>query len=260
MKAIITGSSGAVGTALRAHLEDNGAHVIGWDRNRVPVTDTTAMEQFVRLEGADVLFHLATASQPTGIDNEDWIVHAEWTAQLARLTRALRVPFVFTSSVMVFTDDAKGPFTPGSTPDARSGYGYEKLMGEKRALEINPGAVVARLGWQIGSGPGSNNMIDHLVKQQAEHGEIRASRRWYPACSFLADTADALGRLSASAPGLYLLDSNRRWTFYAIVNALNAHHGGAWQVVPDDAFVYDQRMVDPRAGLPSLKERLPALS
>ncbi|HNB54817.1 MAG TPA: sugar nucleotide-binding protein, partial [Anaerolineales bacterium] len=205
----------------------------------------------------EVVFHLATVSQPTGRENEGWAVNVEWTAELARLTSEMGARFVFTSSVMVFTDDAKGPFTPDTPPDARAGYGYEKWMGEERALAY-PNTVVARIGWQIGDAPGTNNMID-FFHTQGQRGPIGASTRWYPACSFSADTAAALFRLSQGEPGRYLLDSNEKWTFYEIALALNALHGNAWQVVPNEAFVYDQRMIDPRAGMPSLKVRLPAL-
>lgn len=259
LKAIITGASGAVGTALQQRLAMDGATVVAWDRQAQPIDDYSTMEAFVRQEAPDVLFHLATASQPTGRDNEGWLVNYEWTSELAWVTRTLGVRFVFTSSVMVFTNDNRGPFTVDSRTDALDDYGYEKRMAERRACYQNPDAVVARLGWQIGTAAGSNNMIDFLESQQAEHGEIRASRRWYPACSFLADTADALVRLSTSAGGLYLLDSNPRWTFYQIASALNAQHGDRWQVRPTSDFVYDQRMIDPRVGLPPLDARLPAL-
>jgi dTDP-4-dehydrorhamnose reductase len=130
---------------------------------------------------------------------------------------------------------------------------------EQRVRAASPLARVVRLGWQIGDAPGSNNMVDFLAARQAEDGAIGASRRWYPACSFLADTAAALERAAALPPDLYLCDANRRWTFLEIVTALNVRHGGRWQVVTDDAFVYDQRMVDPRLDVPSLQSRLPTL-
>jgi dTDP-4-dehydrorhamnose reductase len=118
---------------------------------------------------------------------------------------------------------------------------------------------VARLGWQIGETPGSNQMIDFLETQQAEHGKIEASRRWYPACSFIQDTVKVLADLAQDGKGLFLLDSNRQWSFYEIVQALNQQRGQPWKVFPTDSFVFDQRMEDPMAGMPSLSERLPDL-
>src|SRR5579859_944320 len=208
MKAVITGAHGTVGSALTQHLTSQGHQVVPWDRGAVPIDRYQPMEDFVRRERPDALFHLAIASHSTGVPNESWLVNYAWTSELAWITRQLNVRFIFTSSVMVFTDDAKGPFTVDSPPDASQGYGYEKRMAEQRVLHQNPDAVVARLGWQIGEKAGSNNMIDFFKKKAAAGETIGASRKWYPACSFVRDTAAALTWLASQKPGLYQINSN----------------------------------------------------
>jgi dTDP-4-dehydrorhamnose reductase len=260
MKAIITGANGTLGKVLSQALESQNYEVIAWDRQAVPIDDYQAMEDFVRSVQPKMLFHLATSSTPTGRENEGWLVNYEWTSELAWICRQLDVRFIFTSSVMVFTDFAKGPFTIHSIPDANEGYGYEKRQAEQRSLAQNPNAVVARIAWQIGESIGGNHMLDFLENQMAEKGEIHASTQWYPACSFLKDTAATLIDLADSEAGLYLIDSNRSWTFYEIVCALNDAHGNRWKVVPTEDFVYEQRMVDDRVKIPSLKARLVTLS
>jgi dTDP-4-dehydrorhamnose reductase len=259
MKAIITGVHGTVGSALAEHLRAQGYKVVAWDRNIVPIDRYQPMEDFVRQERPDVLFHLAIASRSTGIANESWFVNYEWTSELAWITRQLGVRFVFTSSVMVFSDDAKGPFTVDSEPNALQGYGHEKRMAEQRVFHQNPDAVVARLGWQIGDTAGSNNMIDFFEKKAATGEGIAASHKWYPACSFVRDTAVALAWLASAKPGLYLIDSNTRWNFHEIASALNEKHGRRWNIVRNYSFVFDQRMVDPRVPIPSLQRTLPTL-
>jgi dTDP-4-dehydrorhamnose reductase len=92
------------------------------------------MEDFVRQERPDALFHLAIASRSTGIANESWLVNYEWTSELAWITRQLGVRFVFTSSVMVFSDSATGPFTPDSVPDAAESHGYARDVEQANAL------------------------------------------------------------------------------------------------------------------------------
>lgn len=258
-KALITGMNGTVGTALHQYLEAQGIEVVGWNRKSVTIDDYQTMEDFVRQTAPDVLFHLATASQPTGRENEAWLVNYDWTSELAWICRQLNVTFVFTSTVMVFTNDAMGPFTIHTQPDATQGYGYEKYRAEQQTFYQNPKAVVARLGWQIGQADGSNNMVNHLSNQMAEHGEIRASTKWYPACSFLRDTAATLYRLAQGKHGLYQLDSNEKWSYYEIVTALNEKLDAGWRVVPTEDFVYDQHMIDERVNIASLKDRLPNL-
>lgn len=256
MKAIITGMNGAVGTALRAQLLAEGHEVIGWERTAVPPTNLPAAASFLQTTQPDVLFHLAIASQATGLANEAWQIDVAWPTQLAQLCYEQNIRFVFTSSVMVFTDDAIGPFTLESVPDAREGYGHDKLVAEQQVRAANPAAIIARLGWQIGDAPGSNNMIDFLANQDV----VRASEKWFPACSFLADTAVALQTLAHATPDLYLLDSNNRWTFYEIATALNDLHGNPWRVEKTADFIYDQRMRDPRINMPPLDKRLPSLA
>ena len=256
MKALVTGINGAVGVALKKQLLAGGHNLWNWDRTAVPLLDLTAAEKFLQHIKPDVLFHLAIASYPTGLENEGRLVNVEWPTQLAQLCHQRHIRFVFTSSVMVFTDDAPGPFTPDSEPDAREGYGYEKLIAEQPVRAANPEAGIARLGWQIGDAPGSNNMIDFLAKQEV----VRASEKWFPACSFLADTAVALQNLAHATPDLYLLDSNGRWNFYQIATALNDLHGNQWRIEKTADFIYDQRMRDPRANMPLLDKRLPSLA
>jgi dTDP-4-dehydrorhamnose reductase len=259
MRAIITGASGTVGSRLSEHLRQQGFEVIPWDRQRVPVDDYWAMERFVREASPEVLFHLATASKPTGRPGESWLINYEWTSELAWITRTLGVRYVFSSTTLVFSNDARGPFTVDSRPDATEGYGYEKWRAEERAFSQNPEARVVRLGWQIGEEFSGNNMLAYLEDKMRQEGRVEASTRWYPACSMLEDTVRELLRLAWAEPGLYLLDANERWTFYEIASALNVLHGNRWRVEPSENFVFDQRMRDGRVKLPSLKQRLKTL-
>lgn len=260
MKALITGGRGTVGSALADFLRKRGDKVVLWDRNAVPIDRYQPMEDFVRREKPDALFHLAIGSKPTGKQNESWLVNYEWSSELAWISRQVGVRFVFTSTVMVFSDSVKGPFTLDTPPDAPEGYGFEKRSAEQRVFHQNPDAVVVRLGWQIGDAPGSNNMIDNFEKRMKNEGAIKASRRWLPACSFVQDTAAALAWLGTAPAGLHMIDGNKKWNFFEIATALNDKHGRRWKVVPDDAFVYDQRMIDPRVPVAPLSQRLPLLA
>ncbi len=260
MKVLITGCGGTIGRVLARELTSHQHTVIPWSRDQAQPDDPAAQERFLAAVAPDVVFHLAVPSHGTGRPNEGRLVNVDWTHRLAELTQARGLPFLFASTVMVFTDDARGPFTTDSIPDAKTGYGGEKREAELLARAANPLTRIARLGWQIGEADGSNNMVNHFEQQMKEHGVIKASRKWKPACSFLDDTAAGLVRLMELPPDLYQLDSNRHWSFYDIAEALNHQRGSRWNVQADDAFVYDQRMLDPRPGLPSLSARLPALA
>ncbi|MGH1366637.1 MAG: sugar nucleotide-binding protein [Calditrichia bacterium] len=260
MNVLVTGGNGTVGSRLVQLLQKKGCIVTLWNRKRVPIDNYHAMEAFVSALKPDIVFHLAVASTPTGKMNESWLVNYEWASELAWITKILDIQFVFTSTVMVFSDNAVGPFDRFSKPDASEGYGNEKRMAEERVFHQNPRAIIARLGWQIGDAPGSNNMIDFFDKQMREHGQVDASSNWLPSCSFLDDTVDALYRIAQLSPGLYMLNSNTRWSFYTIAAALNKHYGDPWVIRETEDFVYDQRMQEDRISMPLLSVRLKDLS
>lgn len=259
MKIVITGANGTVGSVLTAYLRKTGQEVVTWNRERVSPFDHLIMEAYLAEENPNVFYHLAVASQPSGMENESWIVNYEWPVRLALICKKLGIKFIFTSTVMIFSDNTKGPFTVDAIPDATDGYGFEKRMAEEKILDSNPEAIVARLGWQIGDTPGSNNMLDYLENQMKQHGKIEASRKWYPACSFISDTVITLTELLSQEGGVYLIDSNEKWSFYEICCALNDMHGSKWIVHPNDNFIFDQRLIDNRLEVPSLNLRLKTL-
>lgn len=261
MHALVTGASGTVGRAVVARLRADGHRATSWDRAAAPPDDYAAMQRFVRHHRPDALVHLAIASRPTGRADEATLVNVHWPSELAWLCREEGVCLVFASTTMVFSDDAVGPFTVASRPDAASGYGAQKREAEARVAAQNPEACIVRLGWQIGDDPddGGNHMLAWMAAQVATHGHVEASTRWLPATAHVDDTAAALVAACDRRPGLYHADSNEGWTFFDLASALAAHVGRGWTVRPTDAFVYDQRLLDSRQGLPPLAARYPGL-
>jgi dTDP-4-dehydrorhamnose reductase len=258
MHALVTGASGTVGRALVRSIEGAGGRVTKWDRAVVPIDRYEPMERFVRETAPDAIFHLAIASRPTGREGEGWLVNYEWTSELAWIARTLEIPFVFTSTAMVFSHRAKGPFSIDTPPDAFEGYGLEKRRAEERVFQQCPAARVVRLGWQIADELDSNNMWDHLV-QRGRKGPVAASTEWIPACSFVDLTAAALAGFIDREPGLYHLDQNEGVSFFELARALAHRAGDPFEVVPSTDFAQDQRLLDPRLRLPPLRDRLPSL-
>ncbi len=260
MHLLVTGGNGTLGTALRAEAARRGAAFTAWDRAVCPPDDAAGPASYLDRVAPDALIHAAAPSTGTGRTDEGQLVNIAWTGRLARAAADRGIPFLYVSTVMVYTDHAKGPFTPESAPDATDGYGGEKRRGERAALAANPDARVVRIGWQIGDKAGGNNMLSFFDEKMRNDGVIRASARWYPATSFLPDTAAALLDILAMTGGVYLVNSNPGWTFHEIACALSALHGNPWRIEPVEDFVYDQRMFDPRVTIAPLSARLTTLA
>jgi dTDP-4-dehydrorhamnose reductase len=242
----VTGRNGTLGPVLAAELEGRGARVDAWDRRRVPPDDAAACRHFLEALDPAAVCHLALGPE-------------DWGARLASWCRERGRPFLFTSTAMVFDHEPDGPHRVDDARTAKDEYGRYKIRCEDAIRAANAEAVIARIGWQIGAGRGGNNMLEALYRMAETEGVIRASRRWIPACSPIADTAAALaGLMSPGARGLYHLDGNVgcALNFPTIVRALARHHGADWNVAVTEDYRHDQRLPDPRIRLPDLADRL----
>ena len=165
---------------------------------------------------------------------------------------------------MVFHHEPDGPHAPQDARTAQDGYGQYKIACEDAVRSAHAGATIARIGWQIDPTQPGNNMLMALDQWQASQRHVGASRRWKPACSFMADTAQALaGLLRRPVAGIVHLDSNAEegHSFLEIVLALRACFGRAhWLVQPQDDYVHDQRLLGGEARLAALSSRLVLLS
>ncbi|KDN58413.1 MAG: sugar nucleotide-binding protein [Exiguobacterium sp.] len=244
MKAIITGMNGTVAPVVATTLERHGIEPIAWDRSKVSIEKESDMRAFIESVQPDYFLHIGMGP-------------VESAANLARLCGEYDIPFLFTSTVSVFSDNVTGPITPDTRPDAEDEYGSYKRACEQAIARANPGAQIVRLGWQIGDRPGSNNMMDFFEKEMEQKGVIVASTHWYPSCSFLQDTADALfDILTKRGPGMYQLNGNTSHSLYDIASALAERHDRPWRIERADEPKRDNRMVDTNCRIAPITNRL----
>ncbi len=245
--ALVTGLGGTLAPVLADGLRARGLEIAGWDRQRVPPEDPAACTgELDRLRPAMVL-HLGLGSE-------------SWAGCLAGWCAGRGVPFLFTSTAMVFDRDPDGPHRVSDPRTAKDDYGRYKIRCEDAISAASATAIVARIGWQIGGGRGGNNMLEALWRMAETDGVIRASTAWRPACSFMADTAEGLIRLVEDGrPGVHHLDSNAHdaLSFHDIVLRLRARHRADWRVEAVDDYVHDQRLLDEERRLPDLSGTLP---
>ena len=243
MKAIITGMNGTVAPFLASNLYKKECLVIPWDRDETSIDNFKAAEKFFAKHGASHFFHIATGSPL-------------WAQNVAEICFKKDIKFLFTGSVSVFDENSNGPFTINSTPNATDDYGLYKIECEKRVKLVNPEAIIARLGWQIGNERGSNNMVDYLFKMMDENGQVEASENWFPSCSFLDDTAVTLHELAINFPaGTYHLEGNPGLSLFQIATALKKVHGFPWEIVKSKKPARNNFMIDTRVKVKSITER-----
>ena len=240
MRAIITGMNGTLAPFIYEVLNNRKIEVVIWDRNKIDISKEESVYSFVREIKPDLFFHIATGP-------------VSWVESIAKVTKELKVKLLFTSSVSVFSEKGTGPYDITSVPDSQEEYGLYKIECENAVRTHNQESIILRLGWQIGDRVGSNNMFDFLAKQQSQNGYIEASSRWFPSCSFLKDTAETIVNTALVQPsGTYLANSNRKYSFYDIVNHLKKMYHTDWIVRESTSFVRDDRMTDERVHMKEL--------
>lgn len=243
MKTLLTGMNGTVAPVLAQALVQAGHSVTAWNRSAIPIDNLEAMREFIARERPDWFFHLATGS-------------AAWAETVARICFDQRIKFLFTGSVSVFSASQRGAFTVDVLPQPDDDYGRYKLECEQRIQAVCPDALIVRLGWQIGTTLEGNQMAAYLDRTFNAQRYIDASVAWYPACSFLADTAESLTHLMQTLPpGLYHLDANPGLSFYDIAVALNALHSNRWTVKPGATPVQNNRLIDARVQVNPITRR-----
>lgn len=257
MKVLVTGLNGTLAPKLAALLRHQGHEVLAWQRDMLDVNNEAAGRDWLDAQGVQAVAHLAMGD-------------AHWAGWMAWWAAQRGLPFVFTSTAMVFHHEPDGPHQVGDATTAQDDYGRGKALCEQAVLQAHPHAVVARIGWQIDLTATGNNMLRALDDWQARDGRIGASTLWRPACSFMDDTVAALAqclRLDGASPsphtpaGLIHLDSNAQdgWNFAQVAEALGKAAGRGWQVVPEAGYAHDQRLM-PGVGqgvvLPGLKGKL----
>jgi dTDP-4-dehydrorhamnose reductase len=247
MRFLVTGARGTVGQVLVPTLEAAGHEVHTWDRDAIPPEDAAAGARHVEEVRPHWVCHLAMGPE-------------EWAGRLAAEAGERGARMLQVSSAMVFDASSPGPYTLDAKPGPGDDYGRYKLRQEELVQAADPLALIVRIGWQIGTARGGNQMLEALHAQAEADGEIAASRKWIPATSFLDDTCEALlALMERGSVGLHHLDSNAgcAWTYDRLVAALGERYGDpGWSIRVHEDYVHDQRLIDARVPIPTLADRL----
>ncbi|USD65347.1 sugar nucleotide-binding protein [Vibrio sp. SCSIO 43136] len=243
---LLTGLSGTLGPKVAEQFKSRGWEVIAWDHHQHNPDDEQAREAFWQQHQIDAVCHLAMGSEA-------------WAGWLAKKAKQQQIPYLYSSTAMVFSHKNDGPYDITHPRDGEDEYALYKIGCEDTIWRNNPNAMIARIGWQFHPNAKGNNMIDQLDAQHRENGVIEASTLWYPATSHMSDTSIAfLQLIERNEPGLYHLDSNlnSKLSFFELVTLINKRYDKEWQIKVCTKHQHDQRLSDQRIALPSLTIQL----
>jgi dTDP-4-dehydrorhamnose reductase len=138
MKALITGSDGQLGTALRLAFRDS----LFTDSSDLDITDKTAIEK-LDTNGIEVIINAAAYTNVDGAENPAnsslaEAVNSQGVANLAQLATRLNIPLVHFSSDYVFDGTKVGAYTELDPFKPVNAYGRTKAEGDQAAMQYMP--------------------------------------------------------------------------------------------------------------------------
>lgn len=184
---LLTGASGFLGAHFLALHQDRfdilGTHMSHApagpaDRSRtvrLDLRDQEAVRGVFDSFRPQAVVHAAALSNPNECQKDPELsraVNMEATAFLAQICADRGLPFLFTSTDLVFDGEA-APYREEDRPAPVSLYGEHKALAEEEVLKRHPGATVCRMPLMYGaSGPCNPSFLHFMQRAVAEGREL----------------------------------------------------------------------------------------
>jgi dTDP-4-dehydrorhamnose reductase len=189
---VIVGAGGRLGAAL-AREYSKQFDVVGFNHAQL---DLGAPEQLRETLGALEFDALINTAAQTNVDRcetqveEAFALNGEAPRVLAEICAGKEARFIHVSTDYVFDGEKREPYTEEDEARPISVYGESKREGERRALEANEHALIARVSWVFG--PDRTSFIDWALGQAREREEVKAIADKWATPTYTLDLAQML--------------------------------------------------------------------
>ncbi len=213
MAIFITGVSGFLGSHLARLLQERGRPFTGIYNLKKPDIPAEQLDLFDREEVRErleelqpsAILHLAAASSPNWCElhpKESQLINVDAAINLAAYARDAGVPFLFTSTDLVF-DGQHAPYDEEWAPSPICTYGMQKAAAEQGVLLTYPEAAIIRLPLLYGWGA---NFMKQWVENLRAGQALPAFVDEYRSPAYVGDAAQGLLMLlELGATGFYHL-------------------------------------------------------
>lgn len=185
-KLLVTGASGFVGWNVCQLAVERGwqvwgtsfSHPIefeGASMRTIDLRDCAALRTLFADIQPDAVIHTAAAKDPNFCQEnpiESHGINVDASVHLAGLCADLNIPFVFTSTDMVF-DGTAAPYAESSPVSPIHVYGEQKVLAEQQIMARNPEATICRLPLMFGdAGPAAQSFLQPMIQQLGSGGTV----------------------------------------------------------------------------------------
>ena len=221
----ITGAGGLIGSYLvrSAPRFAPEARVAALTRDRLDLTDASAVRATFRLQAPQLVIHCAALSRSPECQANPVLarkLNVEVTGLLAEL--AANIPLFFLSSDLVF-DGRKGNYDEAARVNPLSMYAETKVAAE-RVMLANPKHTVIRTSLNGGTSPTGDRGFNEEMRRAWQAGQtLRLFTDEFRSPIAAEETARAIWELAArSRPGLYHVGGSERLSRWEIGQLLAA--------------------------------------
>ena len=176
-KLLVTGVSGFLGWNLVPLASKNwqvygtyfshALEITGINLCKVDLTDFLAIEKLFLEIKPDAVIHLAAQSQPNFCQKNpelSYKVNVSSTVNLAQLSAEFQIPFLFTSTDLVF-EGTKPPYQESDHVCPINLYGEHKAEAEREILNVYPESIICRMPLMFGiPSPCSQSFIQPFIQ------------------------------------------------------------------------------------------------
>ena len=239
MRALIPGSAGLIGTALRAQAPA-GVEVIGLDIAELDITDAAAVQKAIDHYQPDVVLNAAgyLALDKAETDPDPCMrVNAEGPRNLARALASGEGRMMHLSTNYVFDGKSSVPYQPTDLAEPVSVYGVSKRDGEVAVLEtLGERGTVVRTSWVHAKH--GNSFLRTILKVLKERGTVRVvdDQLGTPTSAQSIDNTLWRAALDPSINGLYHWTHARLASWYDFA-VLIPEDGVALRLLPETVTV-----------------------
>jgi dTDP-4-dehydrorhamnose reductase len=221
----ITGAGGLIGSYLvrSAPRLAPDATVVALTRERLDLTDASAVRAALRLQHPQLIIHCAALSRSPECEANPalaWKLNAKVTALLAAL--AADIPLFFLSTDLVF-DGRTGNYDEAAPVNPLSVYAETKAAAEL-IIRANPKHTVIRTSLNGGASPTGDRGFNEQMRRAWQAGQTLRLFTDEFRCPIAAEvTARAVWELAArNEPGLYHVAGSERLSRWQIGRLLAA--------------------------------------
>ncbi len=236
-KLLVTGISGFLGWHIVNHFQSNWQVQGIYQNNKLDyesiqtnplnLTDNQSVINYLKQYQPDAILHLAANSNPNNCEQNPLSnnINVKATIHLAKWCAKQNIPFIFTSTDLVF-DGKNAPYAETDSANPIMIYGKQKLEAEQKILQIYPQATVARMPLMYGMPSNGLGFMNAWVRNLKEGKNVYCFTDEYRTAAFGGDAARGLFLLlEKKVNGIFHLGGKEKLSRFEFATQVAEHFG-----------------------------------